>query len=88
MHSHFRLSVVKVHRSRHGSGNFLEAKMGDTVFKTFFFGLFAIIGLVGLLSFLHMEKKTSDRRQEIEYIQSRGASKMPSSWRGKIGQGI
>ncbi|HMO17544.1 MAG TPA: hypothetical protein PKA63_08505 [Oligoflexia bacterium] len=62
--------------------------MGDTVFKTFFFGLFAIIGIVGLLSFLHMEKRSSETRQEREYLQSRGATEVPSSWRGKIGRGI
>lgn len=62
--------------------------MGDSFFKTFFFGMFFILGMVGLISFLHMEKKTSDYKDQRLYIESKGAAEMPSSWRKQIGRGI
>lgn len=62
--------------------------MGDNFFKAFFFGLFGLIFLVGLLTFLHMEKQSSEIREQRQFIESRGAVDIPPSWRGKIGKGI
>ncbi len=62
--------------------------MGDSFFKAFFFGTFLLIGLVGAISYLHMEKKSSDYRDQRLYIESRGAADMPSSWKKQIGRGI
>jgi hypothetical protein len=62
--------------------------MGDTFFKSFFFGIFILIGLVGLITFLHMEKKATDHREQRMYIESKGAAEMPASWRRQVGRGI
>lgn len=62
--------------------------MGDTFFKTFFFSMFAVIGLVGLLMFLRMEKEVNDTREQKYYLQSRGRTSIPASWKDKIGKGI
>ena len=62
--------------------------MGDTFFKTFFISMFAILSLVGLLMFLRMEKEVNDSREQSYYLQSRGKTALPSSWRDKIGTGI
>lgn len=62
--------------------------MGDSFFKTFFLAMFAIMGLVGLLMFLRMEKEATDTREQSYYLQSRGKTTIPASWRDKIGTGI
>ena len=62
--------------------------MGDSFFKTFFLAMFAIMGLVGFLMFLHMEKEVNDTREQSYYLQSRGKTAIPASWRDKIGTGI
>ena len=62
--------------------------MGDIFFKTFFICIFAVIGLVGLLMFLRMEKEVYDYREQSYYIQSRGKTPLPKSWQDKIGKGI
>jgi len=62
--------------------------MGDSFFKIFFFGMFGIIGLVGLITVLHWEKQATDHREQRAFIESRGLSDIPSSWRSKIGKGI
>ena len=50
--------------------------------------MFAIMGLVGFLMFLHMEKEVNDTREQSYYLQSRGKTAIPASWRDKIGTGI
>lgn len=62
--------------------------MGDTFFKIFFIAMFGVIGLVGLLMFLRMEKEVYDYREQSYYIESRGKTALPKSWKDKIGKGI
>ncbi len=62
--------------------------MGDTFFKTFFISIFAMMGLVGFLMFLRLEKAANDSKEQRYYIESRGRTPIPHSWRDKIGKGI
>lgn len=62
--------------------------MGDTFFKTFFISIFAMMGLVGFLMFMRLEKEVNDSREQRYYMESRGRTKVPYSWRDKIGKGI
>ena len=62
--------------------------MGDTFFKTFFLGLFGLLGLVGLLTVMHWNKQATDYKEQKAFIESRGISDIPSSWRKEIGKGI
>lgn len=62
--------------------------MGDTFFKTFFISIFAMMGLVGFLMFLRLEKEVNDSREQKYYLESRGRTAVPHSWRDKIGNGI
>lgn len=62
--------------------------MGDTFFKTFFLSLFGLLGLVGLLTVMHWDKQASDYKEQKAFIESRGISDIPSSWRKEIGKGI
>ena len=50
--------------------------------------MFGVLILVGLLMFLKMEKRATDAREQGLYLQSRGQTDIPASWRDKIGKGI
>ena len=50
--------------------------------------MFGLLTLVGLLMFLRMEKRSNDAREQGLFLQSRGHTEIPASWRDKIGKGI
>ena len=47
-----------------------------------------MMGLVGFLMFLRLEKAANDSKEQRYYIESRGRTPIPHSWRDKIGKGI
>ena len=62
--------------------------MGDTFFKVFFISCFAILILAGLYMFTNMQTATRNDKEIEAYMNSRGKSKLPSSWRNSVGNGI
>lgn len=62
--------------------------MGDSFFKLFFGSCFVILFIAGLIMFVSMQKETVDRREIKAFVESRGKSPIPRSWRGRIGEGI
>lgn len=62
--------------------------MGDTFFKVFFIACFVILFIAGAVMFMQMQQETVDERAIDAYVSSRGKAPVPSSWRGKIGEGI
>jgi hypothetical protein len=62
--------------------------MDDSFFKIFFIATFVLLFAAGAIMMFQMEKESSDSRAVKAFIESRGRSPVPASWRGKIGEGI
>ncbi len=62
--------------------------MGDSFFKVFFISCFVILFLAGAIMLMQMEQETSDRKAISAYMNSRGKTPLPRSWRSERGKGI
>ena len=62
--------------------------MGDGFFKLFFIGCFLLLFTAGAIMFMQMEAESEDQRAIKNYLDTRGRSPVPPSWRSKIGDGI
>ncbi|MFN8389167.1 MAG: hypothetical protein U0136_02615 [Bdellovibrionota bacterium] len=62
--------------------------MGDSFFKVFFLSVFVILFLAGGIMLLQMQTESDDRRAVKRYMESRGKTPIPPSWRSQVGKGI
>ncbi|MBP9838807.1 MAG: hypothetical protein KBC84_08840 [Proteobacteria bacterium] len=62
--------------------------MGDSFFKTFFICCFVILFLAGAIMFMQLQQQSSDEHEVKQYLNTRGKSRVPSSWLSKMGKGI
>lgn len=61
---------------------------GDSFFRVFFIAVFVILFLAGAIMLVRMEQENENRREVTNYLNSKGKTPIPRSWRGKMGKGI
>ena len=61
---------------------------GDGFFRAFFIAVFIILFLAGAIMFFQLEQESQDKREVSRYLNSKGKTPIPSSWRRDMGKGI